>query len=35
VESGIAGKCAVNCSHCGRCETVLAKISRINPAAAN
>lgn len=35
VESGIAGKCAVNCSHCGRCETVLAKISHINPAAAN
>ncbi|MEA4862409.1 MAG: hypothetical protein AB7F40_10600 [Victivallaceae bacterium] len=34
-ESGIAGRCAVNCVHCGRCETVLARISRTNPAAAN
>jgi len=34
-ESGVAGKCAVNCVHCGRCETVLAAISRTNPASAN
>lgn len=26
--SGIGGKCASNCTHCGRCEEVLAKIMR-------
>ena len=35
VTSGIAGKCADNCTHCGKCEQVLKQVTRydINPNA--
>ena len=35
VTSGIAGKCAENCTHCGKCEQVLEQVTKydINPGA--
>ena len=27
-ESGVAGACAANCTHCGRCAEVLARVLR-------
>lgn len=31
VESGIGGKCATSCTHCGRCTEVLSKVLVIDP----
>ena len=31
VESGIGGKCATSCTHCGRCTEVLSKVMVVDP----